>query len=57
MKHASNLSAAMGFSLQQLNLKEHWGAAQRRTVVTSFLGKGARGMVATMGHDEQGFQI
>ena len=54
MRHVSNLSAPVGFTLQPLCVKEQWGAAQRRTGVTPFLGKGGRGMAVTF--DEESFQ-
>lgn len=55
MKYVSNLLAPIGFALQPLRLKEQWEAAQRRTVVTLFRRKGARGMAVAMGHDEESF--
>lgn len=54
MKYLSTPSATAGFTLQPFCVKEQWGAAQRRTDVTPFLGKGGRGMVVTF--DEESFR-
>lgn len=54
MKYTLALSATMGFALLSPSVKEQWGAAQRRTSVTPFLGKGDRGMAGNL--DEENFQ-
>lgn len=55
MSYVLNLSAPMGFSLQPLSVKKQWEAVQRRTSVTPFLGKGARGIVVAL--DKECFQL